>query len=78
MLFDNFPDPLVYVTVFENEISGLFDELVLLVFFLIFTSLLEMLFILLDTLLDLKLLKKNTINRYRVSKKKRSLMFDYS
>ena len=76
MLFDNFPDPLVYVTVFENEISGLFDELVLLVFFLIFTSLLEMLFILLDTLLDLKLLKKNTINRYRVSKKKRSLMFD--
>ena len=78
MLFDNFPDPLVYVTVFENEINGLFDELVLLVFFLIFTSLLEMLFILLDTLLDLKLLKKNTINRYRVSKKKRSLMFDYS
>ena len=67
MLFDNFPDPLVYVTVFENEISGLLDALVLLVFFLILTSLLEMLFILLDTLLDLNLLKQNTISRYRVS-----------
>ena len=58
MLFDNFPEPLVYVTVFENEIRGLLD--VLLVFFLILTSLLEMLFILLDTLLDLKLLKIKT------------------
>ena len=60
MLFDNFPEPLVYVTVFENEISELLDVLVLLVFFLIVTSLLEILFILLDTLLDLKLLKIKT------------------
>ena len=60
MFFDNFPEPLVYVTVFENEISGLLDVLVLLVFFLIVTSLLEILFILLDTLLDLKLLKIKT------------------
>ena len=67
MLFDNFPEPLVYVTVFENEISELLDVLVL---FLILTSLLEMLFILLDTLLDLRLLKKIYINIvYRVSKK---------
>ena len=57
MLFDNFPEPLVYVTLFEDEISELLDVLV---FFLILTSLLEMLFILLDTLLDLKLLKIKT------------------
>ena len=74
MLFDNFPEPLVYVTVFENEISGLLDVLVLLVFFLIVTSLLEILFILLDTLLDLRLLKKN-LHKYRIQgvKEKRSL-----
>ena len=71
MLFDNFPEPLVYVTVFENEISELLDVLVL---FLILTSLLEMLFILLDTLLDLRLLKKN-LHKYRIQgvKEKRSL-----
>ena len=53
---ENFPEPepLVYVTTFENEISEL---LAVLVFFLFLTSLLEMLFILLDTLLDLRLLK---------------------
>ena len=72
MLFDNFPEPLVYVTVLENEISELLDVLV---FFLILTSLLlEMLFILLDTLLDLRLLKKN-LHKYRIQgvKEKRSL-----